>query len=140
MTFADDVRAVLDEDGGWMTAREIAAVLDSRSEKLVCGKSLHACLHHLAKMGQVEMDRPPDAPNRYYLVADKSMSRETLRHHRQDEYESAFPGGEFTASSLGCAMGVNRITASRHARRAVAEGKLSAEKRNGQVYYRRVEA
>ena len=41
------------------------------------------------------------------------------------------------AVAVGRVMGVNRITASRHARRALAKGLLTSEKRGTTVYYRR---
>lgn len=135
MTFADDIRAVLRENGGWMTDREICAVLDSKARRPVRAYDVHTRLRDFADRGQVEMDRPVDAPNRYRLVREPSGPQD--RTYVQRQYEATFPEGEFTATDLGRVMGVNRITASRHARGALAKGLLTSEKRGTTVYYRR---
>lgn len=136
MTLSSDIRRVLREGGGWMTDREICAELDRGLARPVRARDVHRRLRDFAERGQVEMDSPPDAPNRYRYVREP---RGTLATRVQREYEEAFPDGEWTATDLGRVMGVGRITASRHARRALAKGLLTSEKRGTAVYYRRVQ-
>lgn len=137
MTFSDEIRAVLKENGGWMTDREICAILDAKARRPVRAYDVHSRLRDFADRGQVEMDRPPDAPNRYRLVREPLSRGGTSFVQRK--YERAYPDGEFTATDLGRIMGVNRITASRHARRSLERGILTSEKRGVSVYYRRVD-
>jgi DNA-binding transcriptional ArsR family regulator len=120
-----------------MTDREICAVLDSKARRPVRAYDVHTRLRDFADRGQVEMDRPVDAPNRYRLVREPSGPQD--RTYVQRQYEATFPEGEFSATDLGRVMGVNRITASRHARRALAKGLLTSEKRGTTVYYRRAD-
>ena len=138
MTLSSDIRRVLREGGGWMTDREICAELDRGLARPVRAKDVHRRLRDFADRGQVEMDSPPDAPNRYRYLREPEQGECYSRTYVQRQYEAAFPDGEFTATDLGRVMGVGRIAASRHARRALAEGLLASEKRGTAVYYRRV--
>lgn len=137
MTLSSDIRRVLREGGGWMTDREICAELDRGLARPVRAKDVHRRLRDFADRGQVEMDSPPDAPNRYRYVREPEQGECYSRTYVQRQYEASFPDGEFTATDLGRVMGVGRIAASRHARRALAEGLLTSEKRGTSVYYRR---
>ena len=138
MTMSDDIRAVLRENGGWMTDREICAVLDAEAPRPVRAYDVHSRLRWMAEAGQVAVDSPADAPNRYRLVRGPTPHA-SARTYAQRQYEAAFPDGEFTATDLGRIMRVGRIAASRHARRALADGLLTSEKRGTTVYYRRAD-
>lgn len=137
MTLSEDIRTVLRENGGWMTDREICTILDAKAPRPVRAYDVHSRLRCMADGGQIVMERPIDAPNRYRYIREPKEGKWPAQTYVQRQYEAAFPDDWFTATDLGRIMGVNRITASRHARRALVKGLLVYEKRGQVVYYRR---
>ena len=137
MTLTYDVQRVLADDGGWMTDREVCAVLDAGAESPVRGGAVHACLRNLADRGRIERRRPVDAPDAYRLLGEPTEGRPSDRR-RHEQYVEAFPDGAFSALELAGAMRVSRQVATRHIRRAVEEGVLEeAPSSAGRMRYRR---
>ncbi len=136
MTLTYEVKRVLADDGGWMTVRQVCAVLDRGREEPVRGGKVHACLRSLADRGRVERICHADADAEYRLVGEPT-SRKFIDDARHRAYLAAVPDGEFTARDLARAMRVTRQVASRHLARAVEDGVVERVGENRRTVYRR---
>ena len=137
MTLTYDVKRVLADDGGWMTVRQVCAVLDRGREEPVRGGKVHACLRVLADRGRVETIRHADADAEYRLVGEPTC-KPFVDHARHRAYIDAIPDGEFSARDLARAMRVTRQVASRHLARAVEDGVVERIGENRRTRYRKV--
>jgi DNA-binding transcriptional ArsR family regulator len=137
MTLTYDVKRVLADDGGWMTVRQVCAVLDRGREVPVRGGKVHACLRVLAERGRVEAVRHPDADAEYRLVGEPTC-KPFVDNARHREYIRAMPDGEFSARDMARRMGVTRQVATRHLARCVDDGLLERIGENRRTVYRKV--
>ena len=138
MTLAYEVKRVLADDGGWMTARQVCAVLDRGREEPVRGGKVSACLRCLADRGRAERICHADADTEYRLLGEPTC-KPFVDNARHREYIKAMPDGEFSARDLAGAMRVTRQVASRHLARAVEDGVVERIGENRRTVYRRVE-
>jgi len=137
MTLAYEVKRVLADDGGWMTVRQVCAVLDRGREVPVRGGKVSACLRCLADRGRAERICHADADTEYRLLGEPTC-KPFVDDARHRAYLAALPDGEFSARDLASAMRVTRQVASRHLSRAVEEGAVERIGENRRTVYRRV--
>lgn len=137
MTLTYEVKCVLADDGGWMTVRQVCAVLDRGREVPVRGGKVHACLRVLAERGRVETVRHPDADAEYRLIGEPTC-KPFVDNARHRTYMDALPDGEFSARDLARAMRVTRQVATRHLARFVEDGVVERIGENRRTVYRRV--